>query len=399
MKKTKPRNYLFYTHKLSFKPDTAHEIHDVLCANAAANLGYPTLFAYPERRHLRRNPIAFLNPVQPRKPSQELIDFYNIDSDLKVAQLPLPWFNDRGDKWTSSSTTVCKYYFPVHMLGQTQIVHTQSWNFVQAAIEHNIPVIYETHYFQKQDFDPNIVQNPLFQVAITQSELTRTSLIDHGMPPEKAVAMHNGFEQAFLNRVPEEAADWRRELLQDGRQELVVYSGALYGFKGIDVLIDAAAALPQVQFVLTGGTAEQVAHYRAIAAPLKNVTFLGWVNPRQKLISLMQAADVLAHPHRSGKEADFTNPVKFFQYIASGTPIVATEIGPLKEFQRPELAMVWCPPDDPKALAEALQKSLYQYPRSVEGYDVNIEFSHQFSWEKRIDRILDLVAPEYRPTR
>ncbi|MGH8001103.1 MAG: glycosyltransferase, partial [Brasilonema sp.] len=328
--------YLVYSSKLSLKPNTAHEIHDVMCANAAANLGYPTVLVYPNDKQISWNPLAWVNPFQPRQPEDEFVDFYNVQERLKVVPLPIPGLLERIQlKEMNVSTLVCKYYFPVYLRSVTKIVHTRDWNFVKVAVKNGIPTIYERHYYQETPFESDVVRNPFFKIAITQSEIIRQSLIKGGMPPEKVIWMHNGFEQSFLDRQPEEAEVWRKELLQDGRKHLVVYSGALYRFKGIDLLVDAARELPQIQFILTGGTGEQVQAYQQLAREkhVKNMTFLGWIIPRNRLVSLFQAADVLAHPHLSGDAANFTNPVKFFQYLASGTPIAVTEIPPLMEFK------------------------------------------------------------------
>jgi glycosyltransferase involved in cell wall biosynthesis len=394
--------YLFFSNHLSLQPDTAHEIHDVLCANAAANLGYSSVLAYPDSTIGTYNPIAWMFPFHPKSPSQDFAEFYGTQEKLKVAPLPLPWLSNRSNsKWTDPSTMICKYYLPVHLSSKTKLVHTRNWNFAKAAVKNGIPVIYETHYFQDKQFESEIVLSPQFQVAITQSQLTRDRLIQCGMPPEKAVALHNGFEQAFLDRQPESAAAWRQKLLKHNRQHLVVYSGALYRFKGIDLLIDVAKTLPHVQFAVTGGKPEQVDWYRsqALQKGVENIDFLGWILPRQRLVSLFQAADVLAHPHLSGHEAEFTNPVKFFQYIASGTPIVVTSIAPLLEFTLPHLAMTWCEPDNPDAFAACLQQSLEAFPWKGEGYSENIEFGRQFSWENRIEKILSYVDPKLRPQR
>jgi glycosyltransferase involved in cell wall biosynthesis len=394
------KHYLFFSNHLSLKPDTAHEIHDVLCANAAANLGYSSVLTYPDQTLGKFNPIAWAAPFKLQKPDQRFTEFYDTQDYLQVAPLPLPWLSDRhSSKFTNSSTIVCKYYLPVHISPKTQLVHTRNWNFAKAAVKNEIPVIYESHYYQETPFEKAIVSSPWFQVAITQSALTRKNLVQCGMPDEKAVALHNGFERSFLIRQPQEAEHWRRELLKDGRNQLVVYSGALYRFKGVDLLIEVAKELPEIQFIVTGGTESQVSAYQELSQQkgVENITFLGWILPRQRLVSLFQAADMLAHPHCSGKEADFTNPVKFFQYIASGTPIVATTIAPLLEFKLPHLAMDWCEPDDSIQFSDCLRLALKKYPRKIEGYAENIEFGQQFSWENRIQKILSYVDERLRP--
>ncbi|BAY26889.1 group 1 glycosyl transferase [Calothrix sp. NIES-2100] len=397
---SRKNQYIFYTAELSLKPDTAHEIHDVLCANAAANLGYSSVLVYPDRGNRFVNPLSLLSPYQPRRPNAEFIEFYDVEQKLKVAPLPMPWPIDQvGGKYTNSSTVVTKYYLPFHLLPHTKTVHTRDWNFAKAAVKNQIFTIYERHYYQDQKFEPEIVHSPYFKIAITQSEPIRESLIEYGMPADKVVWLHNGFNQSFLVRQPQEAQAWRQELLTDECKYLVVYSGALYPFKGIDVLIDSAKELPEVQFVITGGTESQVQGYEQIVKNkhIENIKFLGWILPRERLVSLFQAADILAHPHCSGKSANFTNPVKFFQYMASGTPIVATEIPPLMEFKNSPLIATWSEPDNAHEFAQAIKYALEVYPRKIEGYAASIDFAHQFSWENRITKILNYLEDYMRP--
>jgi glycosyltransferase involved in cell wall biosynthesis len=392
--------YVVFSRELTQRPDTAHEIHDVLCANAAANIGYSSVLVYPEHSKSSLNPLGLLSPFKPRQPDNNFVEFYDVQGNLKIAPLPMPWPIDKiGGKFTHSSTVVTKYYLPVHILPHTKIVHTRDWNFVKAAIKNQIPVIYERHYFQEKPFDQEIVNSPYFQIAITQSEPIRESLIKNGMPPEKVVWLHNGFDNSFLLRQPEAAEEWRQELLGNERKHLVVYSGALYPFKGVDVLIDAAKKLPEIQFAITGGTTEQVQAYQQLCRDkqVENVKLLGWILPRQRLVSLFQAADVLAHPHCSGNAANFTNPVKFFQYMAAGTPLVVTEIPPLMVFKDSPLVAGWCEPDNYHQLAECIQNVLQKYPRKIEGYAASIDFAHQFSWENRTAKILSHVDECFRP--
>lgn len=382
------------------QPDTAHEIHDVLCASASASLGYSTVLAYPDRSKSVLNPIELIYPFRPKQPDTKFREFYNPHKKLKIAPLPMSWPIDKiPGKFTNSSTIATKYYLPFHILNQTKIIHTRDWNFAKAAVKREIPVIYERHYFQEQQFEPEIVHSRFFQVAITQSEPIRESLIQKGMPSEKVFWLYNGFEQSFLVRQPEAAAEWRRELLANGRKYLVVYSGALYRFKGIDLLIEVAKKLPDIQFAITGGQDSQVQAYQQVASDrqVENINFLGWILPRERLVSLLQAADVLAHPHCSGKEANFTNPVKFFQYMAAGTPIAVTEIPPLMLFKDSPLVASWCIPDNPDEFAECIQRILITYPRRIEGYTDSIDFARQFSWEDRANKILSYVDESFRP--
>lgn len=392
------KHYIFFTRNELPQPQ-AHLVQVAHSANAAANLGYPTVLVFIHKGINSLNPLEWISPFRPRQPPENLIQFYNLQDKLKIAPLPIPWPIDRiKGKLTNSSTIVSKYYFPFHILPVTKLVHTRDWNFVKAAIKQGIPAIYEHHHHDSKQFEPEIVHNPLFQIAVTVADTVRESMIQNGMPPEKVIKLHNGFNHLFLVRQPEAAEAWRNRLLVDGRQHLVVYSGALHRFKGVDLLIDVAKELPQIQFAIAGGDAVQVQAYQQQAKEkqTQNVKFLGYL-PQNQLASLLQAADILAHPHCSGEAATFTSPLKLFDYMASGTPIVATEIPPLMEFKSSKAIAGWCPPDNPIQFAQCLEQVLETHPRKLEGYSDSLEFVLQFSWENRAKKILSSVEEAMHP--
>ncbi|MEG5032425.1 glycosyltransferase family 4 protein [Microcoleus sp. AT3-D2] len=390
--------YVFFTRNILPQPNVASLVQVAHSANAAANLGYPAVLVYLRKGWSALNPVDLLFPFQPRKPDDKLAKIYNIQDKLKVADLPMPWPIDLLDsKWTSSSTIVSKYYLPIHLLKSTKIVHTRDWNFVKAAVKNGIPAIYEQHHHENKQFESEIVRNPLFQIAVTVADTVRDSMIKKGLPPEKVITLHNGFNHLFLARQTEAAQNWRQQLLEDDRQHLAVYAGGLYPFKGVDMLVDVAKELPQVQFAIAGGDSSQVTAYQQLAKSkqVNNIKFLGYL-PQNQLASLLQAADVLTHPHCLTEAATFTSPLKLFDYMASGTPIVATEIASLMEFKAGNIAATWCEPDNPHQFAQSIRDCLTKYPRKSEGYAETLNFVKQFSWENRIEKILSYVDDKVR---
>ncbi|MEG4211144.1 glycosyltransferase family 4 protein [Microcoleus sp. S13_B4] len=390
--------YVFFTRNILPQPNVASLVQVAHSANAAANLGYPAVLVYLRKDWSALNPVDLLFPFQPRKPDDKLTQIYNIQDKLKVADLPMPWPIDRWDsKWTSSSTIVSKYYLPIHLLKSTQLVHTRDWNFVKAAVKKGIPAIYEQHHHENKQFESEIVRNSLFQIAVTVADTVRDSMILNRMPPEKVITLHNGFNHLFLARQTEAAQNWRQQLLEDDRQHLAVYAGGLYPFKGVDMLVDVALELPRVQFAIAGGDPSQVTAYQQLAKSkqVNNIKFLGYL-PQNQLASLLQAADVLTHPHCLTEAATFTSPLKFFDYMASGTPIVATEIASLMEFKSGNIAATWCEPDNPHQFAQSIRDCLTKYPRKSEGYAETMDFVKQFSWENRIQQIMGYVNDQVR---
>ena len=107
---------------------------------------------------------------------------------------------------------------------------------------------------------------------------------------------------------------------------VILYSGTFEPYQGIDLLIDASEkVIPDfsgVKFVLVGGHDNQIAHYRDIIKSKKldeYFFFAGQVKP-DEVPGYLEAADILVTPRIEGNNT----PLKIYEYLRSGKPIVAT---------------------------------------------------------------------------
>ncbi|MEM8807587.1 MAG: glycosyltransferase [Cyanobacteria bacterium P01_G01_bin.38] len=394
------KHYLFYVRDVLPQPK-AHLIQVVQCANAAANLGYPTVLSFTKQGYQALNPIDWVYPFRPQPIWDKFQQFYNTGNRLKLLPLSMPWpIGAFKGKLTSPSTLACKYYWPVHLKKRIQLVHTRDWNFAKTVISSGVPVIYECHHYQKAQYEADIVNSPWLQVAVTVIETVRDNMIANGMPAHKILVAPNGYNKLFLERHPDAAQHWRTKLLGDRFEQLVVYAGALYAFKGIDQIIAIAHDFPTVKFAIAGGPASQQTIYESTlkSKQIENIELVGFL-PQHDLSSLLQAANALVHPHCNGQAATFTSPLKLFDYLASGTPVVATTIPSLKNLTTAKTGIVWCAPDDTSEFRKSL-KHLLDSQLGTQGYCTDsIAFVQRFTWENRIQAILDRVAPEIRPQK
>lgn len=120
---------------------------------------------------------------------------------------------------------------------------------------------------------------------------------------------------------PEEAAALRRELNLDGRP-IALYSGNFESYQGVDLLVDAAARVPEAQFVFMGGEPAEIAALGARVRPEGGRCVFSGKRPPEELPRFLAAADVLVSPRRQG----VNTPFKLYTYLASGKPLVATHI-------------------------------------------------------------------------
>ena len=378
--------FIFFRKELPLVPcaDIAHYVLDVQCANAALGLGYKTVMVYCGESSQPVRAVNYISPFHLGKAGKEFQDFYGADKSLNMVCIP-----------SKNAFFLTKYYFPFHIAPRARLIHTQHFLIAEAAVRCKVPVVYEQHYLQKHSFKKEVVQNPFFKLAVCQSEITKQSMIGHGMPPGKVVWMHNGFSPVFLTRQLDKAREWRNKLLKEEEKYLAVYSGTLHSFKGIDIIIESAKKLPEIKFVLTGGSEKQLAHYRELVKEVRNIVFLGWITPRKELVSIFQAADIMLHPH-SLRHGNYTSTIKFLQYLASGTPIAATDLPFLADFKNKSLALCVCQPDNTEEFIGCIKGVLERFPRKSEGYRENIDFAKDFTWEKRTKRIFERIGIEPR---
>lgn len=113
----------------------------------------------------------------------------------------------------------------------------------------------------------------------------------------------------------------RREL-DLATDPVVLYSGNFESYQGVEMLVDAAAAVPEAQFVFMGGEPKEarILQARAEAGGARCV-FAG-KRPPAELPAFLALTDVLASPRRRGENT----PFKIYTYLAAGKPIVATRI-------------------------------------------------------------------------
>src|SRR5687768_8606624 len=123
-------------------------------------------------------------------------------------------------------------------------------------------------------------------------------------------------------------AQIRHELGIAADAPLVLYTGTFEAYQGLDLLFAAAsevlAARPDARFVLAGGRPDQVAAAKtdAARAGLGEAVIFAGQRPAEEIPLFLDAADVLVSPRSTGTNT----PLKIYQYLRSGRPIVATRL-------------------------------------------------------------------------
>jgi glycosyltransferase involved in cell wall biosynthesis len=115
-----------------------------------------------------------------------------------------------------------------------------------------------------------------------------------------------------------------RTALGLGPAPVVLYSGNFEPYQGVDLLLDAAALVPEAQFAFMGGAPPAIAALaeRAARAGTAGRCVFAGTRPPSELPLFLALADVVCSPRRQGANT----PFKVYTYLASGRPLVATRI-------------------------------------------------------------------------
>ncbi|MDP7691774.1 MAG: glycosyltransferase, partial [Vicinamibacterales bacterium] len=101
--------------------------------------------------------------------------------------------------------------------------------------------------------------------------------------------------------------------------------------------------------------------------------------------------DVLVLPTVATPSARYTSPLKLFEYMASGRPIVASDLEPIREVLTDGQNARLVPPGEPAALATAVRELLADPAQAEQLARTAFEQASSYSWSRRADRIEQLL--------
>jgi glycosyltransferase involved in cell wall biosynthesis len=177
----------------------------------------------------------------------------------------------------------------------------------------------------------------------------------------------------------------------------IAFVGSLKPWHGVPILVEAFAALhlqsPGARLMIVGEGPEHdklagdVCRRRLADA----VHFTGWVPPSD-LPALLASVDVAVAPYPELPHFYFS-PLKVYEYMAAGLPVVASRVGQIAELIEDEVNGLLCPPGDASALAEAIDR-LRREPemRRRLGRAARVTISRDYTWDAIARRILSVAA-------
>ncbi|OHA91894.1 MAG: hypothetical protein A3J09_00070 [Candidatus Zambryskibacteria bacterium RIFCSPLOWO2_02_FULL_51_21] len=164
----------------------------------------------------------------------------------------------------------------------------------------------------------------------------------------------------------------RKILGLDTNDKLAVYTGSRLSWKGVGTLEEASKILGEVKVLIVTG------------------------KPHKEIPLYLKAADVLVIPNSAREDISrlYTSPMKLFEYMASGRPIVASDVPSIKEIVDESMVYFFVA-DNPRSLKSVIEDALSDEVGSTGRAQKALEKVRSYTWEKRAEKILNHIHDWY----
>ena len=259
----------------------------------------------------------------------------------------------------------------------------------------NIPLIFEAHT-PPQNFVQKYIEGWLFQRRVFKNLVVISMALKYEymriypfLSDEKIIVAHDGAD------LPQESSDSHILKLNSTGRMCVGYIGHLYKGKGVEIVVQLAKKIPDMDFHVVGGTESDIAYWSS-KSKLKNLVFHGFV-PHSDLGRYFDCFDVVLAPYQytvtvgggEGDVARWMSPLKIFEYMAHGKAIVSSDLPVLKEVFEGGMNSLLCKPDNLKEWEDALYKLRTEPDLRLQiGLCAKEHFLAKYTWKKRAELVL-----------
>jgi len=325
-------------------------------------------------------------------PWEEIADLYGLQTRFPVEWLPAAPALRRYDYGWRAVTWARR--------NRADVLYTRLPQAAAIASTLGVPTILETH-----DLPASRTGAWLFRrflrgsggrrlVAITQALASDLAEGLGAPPPPFTIVAPDGVDLQRYEGLPP-PAQARGQLGMAPERFTAGYTGHLYAGRGVELILEMAARLPEMGFLLAGGEPADVERLRLKlnTRNLENVTLLEFV-PNAALPRYHAACDAFLMPYQrrvaassGGDIARYLSPMKLFEYMACGRPILSSDLPVFGEVLSSQNAIL-LPPEDVQAWVDALA-SLRLDPGRCALLGVQArQDAGRYTWERRAEMIL-----------
>ena len=335
-------------------------------------------------------PVELIVPWRRNKNKEDPFEYYRVKkifSIKKLFSLDLIFLGKIGFLIQSFSFTFSVLLLSLFSSSKEVVYYSREEISVLLLSFMGKQVIWETHRGEMNRVIRKIFSKKIPIVAITNGLRDLYSKDAKGKILVAPDAVD--IQQFQINRDKNEI---RSELGFMTEKKIVVYTGHLYEWKGAHILAEAAKNLGEnTEVVFVGGTDDDIETFRRKFSYIKNMRILGR-KPHYEMPLYLRAADVLVIPNSAKEDISrlYTSPMKLFEYMASGTPIIASDLPSLREVLN-ERNSCFFEADNAQSLADAIKNLIGNADKLK---SISAQMSRDimsYSWNNRARSIIDFI--------
>lgn len=333
-----------------------------------------------------------------RRERRDVFEYYNVKNTFKVFKIvcvdliPFGIFEKASFLIQSVSFSIVSIIFVIVKYGK------RMRNFIFLSHDYiplyfmtflPVKIFYDIHHFPGNNFMYRRVMKRSFGFAV-QTKWKIMSLHEKfGISFDKVVYWPNGTDIENFN-IGMSINEARAEVGIPLDKKVVMYTGQLFAWKGVDTLMRSVKMLPKdVRIYVIGGSEKDVenckkeinetADERIIFVPFQQ---------HSKIPLWLRAADVLVLPNTGKQKVSlfYTSPMKLFEYIAARKPITASAIPSIMEILN-DTNSVLVEPDDPGSLARGINKIFDNKEFAERIAEKAFVDSKKYTWSERARKI------------
>jgi len=361
---------------------SANSIHVMKMCQAFAKKGNEVTLLVPNK-----------NVEEPKVEGKQIFCFYGVEKSFDIVYLPWPSIKGKTFIWAILSAVKAKYIRP-------DIIYGRSLLGCYFSTYLKLPVFFESHHPVQSSLSKRI----LFKL-IQKNEVKGLIVISEAL---KRFYQANYQADDLEVLVMPDAADppnTKNSIKFHNQYRIKVgYVGQLYKGKGMEIISGLAENCPWADFHIVGGLDSDIAKWQKNLKGLNNIIFHGFV-PHGEIYKYLNSFDILVAPYQSvvstfgeGKTniSNWMSPLKLFEYMAVGKPILCSDLPVLREIMRDKDNSLLLPPDNLNAWVRALRNVSWdeEYVKYL-GDNAQKEFYDNYTWDARAEKLLN-VFQKYR---
>ncbi|MEK7088401.1 MAG: glycosyltransferase [Patescibacteria group bacterium] len=338
---------------------------------------------------------AGLTLVVPNRGRGDAQAFYGLRQSIPTIQVPVLNFGDNwlGFNLSALSFAVSSFLFLFfRRLEKNAVIYTidlDNFSFFLLPFLGRL-VFSEVHGSKQLSFFSKIFFRKVSGI-VAVSEGVKSSLIKNfNLSPEKIIVCPNGIDFKMFENLPTTEAV--RQKLNFPKQPVFLYVGRFYNWKGLDILPAAAEKVGErASIILVGGNAAEFSRITGEKKLPANLIFAG-IQPFSEIPLWLNAADFLLVTATKKDEYSYreTSPMKLFEYLATGKPIIAAKTPAIGNVVSAE-EVIFYEPDDTVDLIKQMNFVLDNQVICEVKAQRALEKAKEFSWQKRADNVLSFI--------